>query len=467
MGRTIKTTAEKLLRMSNPNLSRVLGWALLVFSLLSMSTQFAQTSEISFVYVITLAIGVWLMIRAIGVLEEGETARHLKIKHLQHQVLHASRVHTGKRVMPSRKAISTHIRERLTSEYVLGLIVCLALALSVVSAAFFIPILFIAVTTSLCIYLILLGMMRKSVITLGVAQVIGMALLFNAAQWFGGGATYALEQVFINVLGAVIIIASVFCLGNIPRTHANHIVGRVVIINAFLFYVCAATGLVTTGTLNNLGYALLTFAAAMGPAAAFAWIRFERSSFAKYLATAAVLAVLAFAYLYLSTVAVTLIWFISAVSFFMFGFGLPSYSARIMGLTLLAGTFINYMLLLVPGGERVAGSFWMQESFWLGVLLSIFMLLVAGWYNAILLSGMEAYLRPLLRRSLMLASYAVVTIIIVASASGLTQTVVLALFGAIGALLGVFMRSRWTVLGGSAIALIGLLNFLIIIGGLL
>lgn len=450
--------------MSNPNLSRVLGWALLVFSILSISTEYAAGRAISFVYVVTLSVSFWLMVRATGLLEEGDTTTRLRMQAMHGRTTHATSEHLSKRTATIKKTMLWRFQQRIASEYVLTLIVSLSLAVVLAGAAIFLPLLFVALTTSAAVYLILLGMLRKSVLTICVAQVIGAALLFNAGQWFGVDTAYSLEQNFVNVLACMLVITSLFCLGNIARTYQNHIAGRLVVINAFLFYISVATGLVTSGKIESLGLTLLTFAAACGPAASFAWIRFGRNSFAKYLATAAVLAVLAFAYLYMSAVAITLIWFIATVTYFMFGFGLPSYSARMMGLTLLAGTTTNYVLLLVPSTERIAGDFWMQESFWLGGFLGIFMLLVAGWYNALVLKGMEAQLRPYIRHFLLLGAYLIATLSIMVVTTGLFQSLALSLLGMIGALLGIAIKSRWTVIGGAVITVLALLNFLIITG---
>lgn len=143
---------------------------------------------------------------------------------------------------------------------------------------------------------------------------------------------------------------------------------------------------------------------------AIAWMSFGRASYAKYFLTVSLSTIMLFAYLILEPVSLTLIWFVLSLGVLVAGFALPSYTARWFGIGLLGISVLHYLFMVLPG-DQVAGPILLQDRVWLGLVVSLFLPLLAYWYEQAALRGQEQRMIPALTGGMVATSLLILSAI--------------------------------------------------------
>lgn len=137
--------------------------------------------------------------------------------------------------------------------------------------------------------------------------------------------------------------------------------------------------------LTIVGYSALAYAG---------WLAHGRLSYAKYFLTVALAGLLFFMYLLLDSVSIALLWFILGVVVTAAGFALPSYTARLVGMFVLAIAVLHY-LFTVLSAPQIAGPVLLHDRVWLGLVIAMFLPAIALWYQQAHVNDRERRLAPL------------------------------------------------------------------------
>lgn len=170
------------------------------------------------------------------------------------------------------------------------------------------------------------------------------------------------------------------------------------------------------------------------------WVRYQRFSYAKYFLALALATLVIFAYTYLDTVAIALLWFIAGVVTTTLGFLLNSYTARMTGMLLLALTVAQYIVGILPNPEQYAGPVLLHERVWLGIIISIYLPVLALWFKDTKLRGTETKLVPVYINTLFSASLLLLFAMLTLESTGMLQTLWWIILGMGGLLVGVWQR---------------------------
>lgn len=170
------------------------------------------------------------------------------------------------------------------------------------------------------------------------------------------------------------------------------------------------------------------------------WVRYQRLSYAKYFLGLAIGCFIVFAYTYLDPVAVTLLWFMISVVLLTVGFLMNSYTARICGLLLLTLTGLQYLLVILPNPEQYVGPVWLHERVWLGIILSIYLPILALWFKDAKLRPTESKLVPVYITTFFTASLFFLFAIIFFESAAAWQTFLWLILALAGLGAGVWQR---------------------------
>lgn len=181
-------------------------------------------------------------------------------------------------------------------------------------------------------------------------------------------------------------------------------ISRLSIIFSPLLALCVVTVAGPYTYLDNILVALLLVVVGYGALGFVSWLGYQRLSYAKYFLSAATAALLLFIYLVLDPVSVALIWFVLALGVTTAGFVLPSYSARLAGLGLLAIAVLHY-LLTVFAADQVIGPTFLRDRVWLGIVFGFFLPALGLWYLGTRTKGVEKQLGPIIANSLSATSF--------------------------------------------------------------
>ncbi|HSI21219.1 MAG TPA: hypothetical protein VLA04_06050, partial [Verrucomicrobiae bacterium] len=180
---------------------------------------------------------------------------------------------------------------------------------------------------------------------------------------------------------------------------------------------------------------------------------------AKYFLVATLGALLLFVYLLLDTTSVTLIWFILGVVIAAVGFSLPSYTARLLGLGLLAIAVLHYIFTML-GVSQVAGPLFLRDRVWVGVVIAMFLPALALWYQQAPLKGIERRLVPVIANTLSATGFLILFAVAYLDLVSPYQPLAWLIISAAAVGFGRYTGIKLLVQGGCALIVISLLQLI-------
>ena len=211
--------------------------------------------------------------------------------------------------------------------------------------------------------------------------------------------------------------------------------------------------------LENLLGGLMVVALGYAAMAYVGWLSQGRLSYAKYFLVATLGALLLFVYLLLDTTSVTLIWFILGVVIAAVGFSLPSYTARLLGLGLLAIAVLHYIFTML-GVSQVAGPLFLRDRVWVGVVIAMFLPALALWYQQAPLKGIERRLVPVIANTLSATGFLILFAVAYLDLVSPYQPLAWLIISAAAVGFGRYTGIKLLVQGGCALIVISLLQLI-------
>jgi len=459
--------------------NRMIGWGILALTAVALINNI-QNQSVLFLLVITGSIGVWLILQASGIIDESDSVRQLATESRAERAVPAGRTHhtvrLEKRVNTTQRlqwiallagvfigvtavtyAVAS-IGQDKHSELLLILVIFAGIAVEVTRREY----------SRLLQYLLVIGCAVLLLLLPSTPSTLALTLfLTGIALW------YAFEKhdvpLRLGVIGGALYLTQVWLVPqgldqNITAELVRQIAGIILSALALLPYVqrrrtlgerdtsrislaLGACGLLFTlvsSALSLLDYgwalALLTTGLVLAGLGYFAWIAHERLSYAKYFFTLALAAGAGFVLLAFDAPTITLMLFMAGMVVSMIGFVLPSYSARLLGVGLLGLAVLTYLLLLVPAPLQYSGSIFLRERVWMGMLLAVFLPLLAHWYKIAHMRGMELLLVPTLIVCAYVSSFFILFGIIYLDIPSVDQGVLWLLLGAGSVIVGIHLR---------------------------
>lgn len=414
------------------NRLRLFAWALTTFSLLGFLTGWTDiTPSMTLFFSLALGSGIILILALSGIFGPSGTHLRLAQEHRASRILKAHDVHrpTWSRIS-SFWRLSPYQFYLTTGFLVLSLLFGWALSLVTDSFLTVVPTAFALMI--LAVHTVLSGKRQLSYLLVGILTVllcvtsdpvIILSLALTAAgviwiaAWEKGECEIAIlagsslvlvtfSQVYWNIslltessracllAGAVMgLVLSILPYSCMRRSLKDREWARISMILTPLLAALAVTVVGPYSYAQNLAITLLVIIFGYAFFGYLAWLGHGRFSYVKYFLTVALAALLALMYFYFDTSSVTLMWFIAAVTVTAVGFGLPSVSARYLGLGLLAIALFHYLFLVLNVGQ-VSGLYLLHDRVWLGLVFALFLPALGIWYQAGGLSSAEKRLTP-------------------------------------------------------------------------
>jgi hypothetical protein len=460
--------------------NRLIGWCILTASLLGFFGGYTDQSAL-ILLTLTAFLGVWLIIRSSGLIDLSDSRRQLAalertatahLAHDAHRVPGANK-HAKPLITPGLIIFSVFLFVLIgTLSYTLAIANGDALwmplatvsALSVAAAyvsltsttqwmrslligACYVAALFVPSVTFGIVYLFLFTLFvywANRRVEDGARRVIAAAVgIFLLADW-----TVPAEHKHLLLLESFRMIAGLALAGLLA---ARYIKTRRSLKERDLSQAAlmvAGSGAVLTLLASGLSHLPsvwpLSFASVGVCAAAFAYVAWDaegRLSYAKYFLTVALLCVSVSAYFWVDAAAFVLFAFMVGVAVSTVGFTMPSYSARLVGMSALAIAYGFYMMTVLGVSGYFSASTLASEQLWIGLLFAVFLPSLASWYRlATTLRGMERLTLPAILLACYSGTFFVLFGLVYFEAAGVLQSVL------------------WIILGSAAIGISQLLQ---------
>jgi hypothetical protein len=478
---------------SDEQRSRMGGWFIIILSTLGLLNGQVNIPVVTGLFGFTLILGFWLLVRSSGVFEMSESTEKLFLEHRAKKASAAHSLHGKPSVHKGEKPedfFSHMVRFAflIMGGIVLGLVLswllnqyvtdalsrllpllvvmlgCLYYAIAkdtkwllyIASIGLYsllllsdLPLYSLSIILVLTPILVFAGWKRNDLVYPGVLAVLAYGSLIRWLYAFVQPGNYPklinLDQwtneryvIFASILIFFIVLVAPFFARR--RAIEDRDAARFVMVTSTIGY------LFTFGWLNEyLGMyrwfvALFSLVILLACFAYLSWVRYQRFSYAKYFLGLAVGCAIVFAYTYLDSVAVTLLWFMISVVLLTVGFLMNSYTARISGLLLLSLTGLQYMLVILPNPEQYAGPVWLHERVWLGIILSIYLPILALWFKDAKLQATESKLVPVYISSFFSASFFFLFAIIFFEGGDVWQTLLWLILAFAGIAVGAMQR---------------------------
>jgi hypothetical protein len=426
---------------------RLLGWFFLTLGTLGAAGDlfFYQTANVP--YLLFLIAGLWLIMRATHIFDEGETARTLRQHHqATHRAskLHARLHHVQTHTAPVAQSVFSALHATLLA------IGAVALSIFVVLLWVYQPLSFLFLLALCSIALVLTAFFYRS------AHWLLVAIIFTLASISQVGSVVSLTKDYQDALFVVFLCAPVltFLVSTyFHQTFKNRRFMAGVLTLASAAYITIWLQVSNFSLAYGFKSALISLACIAALMALIAWSRKQRLSFAKYLLSVGIVALFFYVYLFWSSVAVTLTWLAVALAALIIGFLLPSYSARMAGLLALAIAILYYLVVIVPEPITIGGPLWSHARVWMGVSIGAFVSLCWWWYGFVSAYGKEDRLVPLIKRVCVAVLCAVgVSLVLSEVASTAGQGIAACILG-LGFLVGAY-RYRSLAAGSSGVILL-------------
>ena len=450
--------------------NRIIGWGILALTALALINNI-QNQSILFLLVITGSVGIWLIVQASGLVDESDSVRQLATESRAERAVHSHVAHKTALAYQESKPKNLFSWMALVIGVFIG-VVALTYAYTNVTNDHYGEVLLVMVIFAVVMFevtrrelskflrYLLIGGSAILILLLPASPAVLALVLFltGIALW------YAIEKrdtpLRIGILAAALYITQIWFVpqsvqSNIVSELVRQLAGFILVAVALFPYVqkrrvlddrdsarlsitIGASGLLLTlisSALSFLDYgwalALLSTGLVLAGLGYFSWIANERLSYSKYFLTLALGAGAGFALLAFDATTITLTLFVAGIVVSALGFTLPSYSARLVGVGLLGLTVLSYLLLLMPATTQYSGLFLLRERVWVGILLALFLPILAHWYELAKLRGMEQLLVPTLILSSYVTSFLILFGIIYLDIAAPLQTVLWLILAAI------------------------------------
>lgn len=418
-----KSSSQIIRFLKSDSASRILGWFLLPVGSFGLLLDLEQFGGINVAYGVLTAISLWLIIRAAGIWDVSDS-RELMLRHASGR-RHAKHVHHTPKV---RLFNPQQLRVVIVSLLLFGA-ACLAIGANLLFAAS--PSLFLVAVEGLAIAVMLLaGKNRRGWFL--IASATAATTLLTSITFLSPPDSYLNERLLSSYLAVAYLGVTYWVVAGWQRTVENNRMGLTLIFASALVY------LTLIGSLANYPLRaawLVSFVSLAGVSLAFAaaaWIKVSRQSFAKFFLAVTMASVMLWAYLYLSETSVILMLLAGGLTSLAVGVWGPTYSARMIGASAIALGTLHYLLMLQSSYDiSVYGPIWTHTTVWLGSITLAVLGTAYWWYGAALsvLKPKETLLQPVIRRSIATAAWGIILVILVQEGTGITQTILFAVWG--------------------------------------
>ncbi|CAN5132013.1 hypothetical protein BH11PAT4_BH11PAT4_1450 [soil metagenome] len=423
MGLISAKTSNRIIRfLKSDNASRITGWFLLPVGSLGLLSDLQVYGGINVAYGVLTAIALWLIVRAAGIWDVSDS-RELMLRHASGKH-HAKHVHHAPKVQLINKQ---QVRYIIAGLLLLG-VAFLVIGINQLFAAS--PSMFLLLVEGLAIVTMLLAGSKRRGWFL-IASSTAAATLLSSITYLMPAGAYSDERLLSSYLAIAYVAVTFWVVSRWRRTLESNRMGIVLIFATSLTYICLVSYLADYAFHAAFQVALLSLAGISMAYATSAWIQVARQSFAKFFLLVAIGSAMFWAYLYLNETAVILMLMVIGLVSLLTGFLSASYTGRMLGLAAVSLACLHFLLMLQGSVYSVFGPIWQHTSVWLGALVVTALGMVYWWYGAWLptLKPRETLLQPIIRRALATFAWGILLILFVQEATGLTQTILFAVWG--------------------------------------
>lgn len=455
--------------LSHESRDRIFGWLLTVLGFLGLITDAISFHVINPFYGVILVAGLWLIARSVHLIQESDTTRALKLEAFldKKKGNHAHKIHQSAFITRAKKPLSK--KELILQNQVLAVGVWL-LATIILSIAFnflliYSPPVFLIVTLGVALGLIGFGYSEKNLLWVFFGAVIAILVQVGVLNLLVQAELTPFLELILT-WSSLFLYLIIFFVIAVYRRHFSdiplkHLLAKITLVLTSLgFLTVYGTVSVNTGA-SSWPLALLIYTALTLNMGVLAWVREERSSYAKHLLVLAGMAFLVYAFVYLAPVLMALIWFALAVGMLSIGLLMPSYSARVLGLGVLGISVVHYLIKIIPSQDGNVLNPLLQDRTWMGFIIAAFLVIISRWYQDIRSRGVEKLLLPMIRQSLMFFAYIILFALIVSISSGIWQSVLLMVLFADAFIAGRMNRFSLLAWMGSGCFMLNVINFLL------
>jgi hypothetical protein len=423
MGLISAKTSNRIIRfLKSDNASRITGWFLLPVGSLGLLSDLQVYGGINVAYGVLTAIALWLIVRAAGIWDVSDS-RELMLRYASGKH-HAHQVHRAPKVQLIGKQ---QVRYIIAGLLFLG-VSFLVVGINQLFAAS--PSIFLILVEGLAIVTMLLAGSKRRGWFL-VASSTAAATLLSSITFLMPAGAYSDERLLSSYLAIAYVAVTFWVVSRWRRTLESNRMGIVLIFATSFTYISLISYLADYAFYNAFQVALLSLSGISMAYATYSWIQVARQSFAKFFLLVAIGGAMFWAYLYLNEVAVILMLMVIGLVSLLTGFLSASYTVRMVGLAAVSLASLHFLLMLQGSVYSAFGPIWQHTSIWLGALVLAMAGLVYWWYGVwqTVLKPRETLLQPIIRRALATLAWGIILILLVQEATGLTQTILFAVWG--------------------------------------
>ncbi len=448
MGLLSAKTSNQLIRfIKSDNASRIAGWFLLPVGSLGLLADLQVYGGVNVAYGVITAVALWLIVRAAGIWDVSDS-RELMLRHASGK-RHAHLVHHKPKVHLLNKS---QVQVILAAFLLFG-VGFLTVGLNLLFVAS--PSLLLVLINGLAIVVMLVtGKNRRGWFLIATAT--AAATLLTSISFLQPAGAFTDERILSTYLAVAYLAVTFWVVAGWRRTLENNLMGITIIVTTALVYLALVGFLANYPLYQAFQIAFISLSGVSLAYAASAWIKVSRQSFAKFFLAVAAASTMLWVYLYLDETAVVLTLVAGGLMSLMAGFLGGSYTARMLGIAAVSLATLHFLFMVQGNIYSVFGPIWQHTSVWLGAVMLATLGTVHWWYGLWQqnLKPRETLLQPIIRRSLATAAWGIILILFVQEATGLTQTVLFAVWGIwLYALSRMHHESAGVVAGAAAIIL--------------
>jgi hypothetical protein len=394
------------------SLSRIFGWMLFTVGGMGTVVEISTNTQISWFWLVLISAGLYLIIRAMELLDASDTARFLRasVEHAHAKNMHTQHRHTTRLPVQWRH----HLQQRMTSEYIIGVIAAIALAAALVSIISIVPAALLVLGFLAAVFLAVFGSLYHKAHYVVGAVLVAVVTLTAGPAWLAS-IDYGIEnyEALYQTITLGALVAAAMGIALVKREIASTNALRLSTI------LVGFGGVVLLQPISGLFNALLIMIAVMIAAGSLGWLRLGRLSHAKYLWTGGLGLMLAMVFLYLDMPLLIVTAFAVSMGLFALGAMLPSYSTRITALSIFAAAYSGFIVMvLAPVG--LYGLEWQLLVSWLGFLFCVASAALAHWYRSIPpVSARDQILQGMILRGLIAATFGMAALLLYAMTVGI------------------------------------------------
>lgn len=450
MGLLSAKTSNQLIRfIKSDNASRIAGWFLLPVGSLGLLADLQAYGGVNVAYGVITAIALWLIVRAAGIWDVSDS-RELMLRHASSK-RHAHLVHHKPKV---------HLLNKSQVQVVLAAFLLFGVGFLVVGLNLLFvasPSLLLVLINGLAIVVMLVtGKSRRGWFL--IASSTAAATLLTSISFLQPASAFIDERMLSTYLAVAYLAVTFWVVAGWRRTLESNLMGLTLIASTSLVYLALIGFLANYPLHQAFQVALISLAGVSLAYATSAWIKVSRQSFAKFFLAVAAGSTLLWVYLYLNETAVVLTLIAGGLLSLLAGFLGGSYTSRMLGIAAVSLATLHFLLMLQGNIYSVFGQVWQHTNVWLGMVVLVTLGTVHWWYGLWqqYLKPKETLLQPIIRRALATAAWGIILILLVQEATGLTQTILFAVWGIwLYALSRMHRESAGIVAGAAAIVLAG------------